>query len=290
MDVSVTQDPLEVDRAVDVFLAAKPERNVPGTLLLDARASSKRGEPRTGQLFAWGVEAGEIVCFALRMPPWPIVVTELDEDGAAELLERWLPEDPLLPGVGGVAASALAIARAWEARAHAAWKIRLSEAIHVLEHVIPPPVETPGELRRAGPRDRDLLVEWQRAFQREASMNPGGAEEARRAVDRRLAAGLQWVWEDGAVVSTAGCSHPFGGRVRIGPVYTPAPFRRRGYAAAAVAAVSERALAAGAEQCMLYTDLANPTSNRIYASIGYRRHCDWLELLFDVSVSRFTSR
>jgi predicted GNAT family acetyltransferase len=31
---------------------------------------------------------------------------------------------------------------------------------------------------------------------------------------------------------------------------------------------------------MLFTDLANPTSNKIYAEIGYRRVADWEEHAF----------
>ena len=38
---------------------------------------------------------------------------------------------------------------------------------------------------------------------------------------------------------------------------------------------SRWALARGAHTCMLLTDLANPTSNRIYADIGYRRFADF---------------
>ncbi len=41
-----------------------------------------------------------------------------------------------------------------------------------------------------------------------------------------------------------------------------------------MATVSQRALESGAALCMLYTDLANPTSNRIYAAVGYRPLCD----------------
>jgi len=33
----------------------------------------------------------------------------------------------------------------------------------------------------------------------------------------------------------------------------------------------------GARTCILFTDLANPTSNKIYAEIGYRRCADWQE-------------
>jgi predicted GNAT family acetyltransferase len=32
---------------------------------------------------------------------------------------------------------------------------------------------------------------------------------------------------------------------------------------------------------MLFTDLANPTSNRIYAAVGYERFADWRECRFE---------
>jgi predicted GNAT family acetyltransferase len=71
-------------------------------------------------------------------------------------------------------------------------------------------------------------------------------------------------------VSFLGVTAPLGGVVRIGPVYTPPEHRARGYASALVAAVSQAALDDGVMICSLYTDLANPTANRIYAAVGYR--------------------
>lgn len=62
---------------------------------------------------------------------------------------------------------------------------------------------------------------------------------------------------------------------RVGPVYTPPAQRGRGYAGSAVAGLSRRVLARGARRCALFTDLANPTSNKIYAEVGYRPLCDW---------------
>src|SRR6202023_3591473 len=59
------------------------------------------------------------------------------------------------------------------------------------------------------------------------------------------------------------------GMARIGPVYTPDAARRRGYAAACVSWVSRELLEAG-HGCVLYTDLANPTSNSVYRALGYR--------------------
>jgi hypothetical protein len=58
--------------------------------------------------------------------------------------------------------------------------------------------------------------------------------------------------------------------VTVNAVYTPPEQRGRGHASALVAALSEEGLRRGKEFCVLYTDLANPTSNAIYQRIGYR--------------------
>jgi predicted GNAT family acetyltransferase len=68
--------------------------------------------------------------------------------------------------------------------------------------------------------------------------------------------------------------------VRIGPVYTPPDLRGHGYASAATAAVSRQALAAGAEEVVLFTDLANKVANSIYQRIGYRPVEDRVVLSF----------
>ncbi len=79
-----------------------------------------------------------------------------------------------------------------------------------------------------------------------------------------------YLWEDGDVVSLAGIGSPTPHGVRVGPVYTPPDRRGRGYASALVAGISQAALDAGRTFCFLFTDLANPTSNHIYETIGYR--------------------
>lgn len=90
----------------------------------------------------------------------------------------------------------------------------------------------------------------------------------------------------GHPVSMVAANPPVAGVVRVGPVYTPPEHRRRGHASSAVAAVSRAVLAAGAHTCTLFTDLANPTSNRIYAAIGYRRFADWEQYDFQPSDRR----
>jgi predicted GNAT family acetyltransferase len=68
--------------------------------------------------------------------------------------------------------------------------------------------------------------------------------------------------------------------VRVAPVYTPPEHRRRSYGGAVTAAVSRAALDGGATDVVLYTDLANPTSNSVYQRLGYRPVHDRMVLAF----------
>jgi predicted GNAT family acetyltransferase len=100
-------------------------------------------------------------------------------------------------------------------------------------------------------------------------------------LDDNPASGL-WVWEvDGAVVSMSGYGGPTPSGARIGPVYTPPELRGQGYATALVAAQTRWLLDHGRRFCFLFTDLGNPTSNRIYELIGYHRIADAAHYRFD---------
>jgi predicted GNAT family acetyltransferase len=112
----------------------------------------------------------------------------------------------------------------------------------------------------------------------------GHAGEGSAADERWLVARIErerlWVWEDeGRVVSLVGHQLPAFGAVRVGPVYTPPEYRGHGYASALTADVSRRLREAGDDVC-LFTDLAKPTSNKIYATIGYRPVTDLISYTF----------
>ncbi|WP_405819688.1 GNAT family N-acetyltransferase [Streptomyces sp. NBC_00838] len=70
------------------------------------------------------------------------------------------------------------------------------------------------------------------------------------------------------------------GQARVSPVYTPPRLRGRGYGGAVTAAISRAARESGAEQVLLFTDLANPTSNALYRRLGYRPLTDSQALTF----------
>jgi predicted GNAT family acetyltransferase len=91
-----------------------------------------------------------------------------------------------------------------------------------------------------------------------------------------------WLWEhDGRSVSMVACRRPEAGTARIGPVYTPPDRRAHGYAGGTTAAAAAGALAAGASHVMLYTDLSNPTSNALYARLGFVPDHDAVQIRFD---------
>ena len=70
------------------------------------------------------------------------------------------------------------------------------------------------------------------------------------------------------------------GRV-VNYVYTPKSHRKNGFGTTCVANLSQKILDDGYEQCMLFTDLSNPTSNSIYQKVGYKP-------VIDVNLIRFS--
>ena len=153
-------------------------------------------------------------------------------------------------------------------------RLGVAERIYRLERVLPPPPAS-GAPRVATTSDRVLLAGWFQSFVSESIPGQDATyETAQRNADGWIAGGGLWVWVDGAPVAMAGAGGRTPNGVRISAVYTPPERRRRGYASALVAALSQAQLDAGLKYCFLYTDLANATSNRIYRNIGYEAVSD----------------
>jgi hypothetical protein len=159
----------------------------------------------------------------------------------------------------------------------------MSERIFRLSEVIAPRPAR-GAMRPARLDDRDVLVDWLTAFTAEALPEEEAAlNDAADTVERWLREGgkRNYLWEvDGRPVSWTGVGGRTPNGTRVGPVYTPPSERGRGYASCLVAAASRAQLDAGLSFCFLFTDLANPTSNHVYQSIGY-------EAVSDVDVYSF---
>ncbi|WP_030965285.1 hypothetical protein [Streptomyces sp. NRRL S-378] len=104
-------------------------------------------------------------------------------------------------------------------------------------------------------QDRRRLARAEETPRRDPTVNP-----PLPAPPRRIA---PWIRPSAGIPSrrlglpvTAAHSRPIGSTSRIGPVYTPPGLRGRGYAA-------------GASEIVLFTDLANATSNGVCLRLGY---------------------
>jgi uncharacterized protein len=234
---------------------------------------------------------GAVVGAMIMTPPFQLVVSCLGPAGRADaaLVDALTAEaaadvagyEPPPPGVLAPVDIARSFARAWCAPRDLVARRQLPERIYRVERLIPP-VGVRGAARAATATDREVLIDWMGGFMLEAHGRPD-EDEARTTVDRALELGQRtfYLWEvDGRPVSTAGLGGPTPNGLRIGPVYTPPAERRHGYGSAVTAAATQAAFDRGRRFVFLFTDLTNPTSNKIYQALGY-------EPVIDVDMVRF---
>jgi predicted GNAT family acetyltransferase len=228
------------------------------------------------------VRGPHVVGAGLRTPPYGVVLSEVDVGPAPELLAADVAElYSELPTVLGPKEASRRFAEVWERASGQVGHMGKAQRIFRAERVNPP-TDVRGAMRRAGEEDRKLLVAWVAAFQREVGLG-GPGRPAEETVDDHLSRGESggiYLWEDGEPVSVAGCGSPTPSGIRVGPVYTPPERRGRGYASALTAELTATLLAGDRHFCFLFTDLGNPTSNRIYQRIGYEPMTDVDEYRF----------
>lgn len=264
-----------LERAGDFLAAHEAENN-----LLFGISSNLRADPMMygdPPRFAVVAEAagrpGRVVAASLRTPPHNLVLAHVEELRAVDALADALAGDPL-PGVVGPTVAAHRFAEQWTARSGRRPVRAMAERIFRLSAVrLPRPAA--GRMRSATVADRALITAWLQAFTEEALAK--AFEDAGEAADRWIAGGgrtLQ-LWQDGdRTVSLCGVGGATPNGTRIGPVYTLPEHRGHGYASNLVARASQAELDAGRRFVFLLTDLANPTSNKIYQAIGYEPVAD----------------
>lgn len=237
-------------------------------------------------------DTDRVVGVAMRTAPFvprPAYVLSMPDE-AAVLLARALHErGEDLPAANGALPAVRVLLE--ETARLAGGTVEVEKHTRLFELTGPEDLRAPrpvsGLLRRARPEEVDLVAAWFVDFEQDADEQAGRprppgprAEPDPPAMRRRIAAGTVWLWEDaeGGVVHLLGASAPAYGVARIGPVYTPPAERGRGWAGNAVAEMTRQVLADGSRAC-LFTDQANPTSNRLYESLGYRPVVDMADLV-----------
>jgi hypothetical protein len=292
---TLVTDPEQVLQLVEPLVATEPEAlsvlaSVTRSLVVDP---GRHLEPR------WWVgtdASGQVVAAAMHTPPHQVHIALATPDqartlaagladlaGSAELAGSaglaGRAERADLPGVGGLRAPAEAFADEWTARTGASATVAMEVGRFGLPTRPRVPFAVAGRYRVAEPGDMAVVDAWHQQF---VDAVEGGGRRA-GALTEHLADGRIGLWEDaGRLVSMAYASPASGGVTRISGVWTPPALRGHGYASALVAALSRARQDAG-EACMLYTDLANPTSNAIYRAVGYRRVGDSISIAFNAA-------
>ncbi|MDJ0674849.1 MAG: GNAT family N-acetyltransferase [Calothrix sp. MO_167.B42] len=266
------------DFAKDYLLINEPHNCLP---LAIAQTLVQHPQRYNCQPYLTVVEsAGKVVAIAMRTPPYKLVLSKIADIDALELIAEDLYSHQVeLPGFSSLAQEASTFAQIWHKLTDQASQLVMQMRIHQL-HTVQNVPRSKGYLRRAVGRnsDRDLLIKWYKAFDTEAMTNMGGTpENIEKIVDYHLQQNAAYIWEDEVPVSMVFCAGSTPNSKRIGPVYTPPEYRQRGYATTSVAELTQRLLTDGSQFCCLFTNLANPTSNKIYHQIGYLPVADWHE-------------
>jgi GNAT superfamily N-acetyltransferase len=209
----------------------------------------------------------------------------MSEEAVATLVDALVERDEIVLGANGALPAVQVfcelMAEAAGKRTEIGQHTRLFELGELKE---PPAVE--GRLRPATVDEQDLVASWYDAFMVDADEQAGRAPGASphealtpEELRRRIEGGRVFVWadEDDTAVHVTAATMPSFGVSRIGPVFTPKEHRGKGIASRAVYEVSQLLRDSGERAC-LFTDQANPTSNKIYEAIGYRRVVDMANL------------
>lgn len=274
--VRIVTDSATARDAASDLVAANPVAYSVFSTVTDSliREPSRYVDPRW---FVISEGDGPPVLVAMQTPPHPLHLPTSVPGAVTALAEHFIAAGVEIAGVNGPQEAALEFADAYLPAVGK--QISGREGMGVYD--LPVPAELPwpvtGEHRAANESHLPLVTSWVKEFMYETGDQTIDAEATAR---RQIRAGKVSLWTVGGhPVAMCWASAPFGGVVRVSGVYTPRSERGHGYASAIVAAASRQQQEQG-HLCMLYTELVNPTSNKIYRALGYRHLGNDLRLKF----------
>lgn len=226
-------------------------------------------------------DGATLVGAALQTPPYPLACSGVPRRAVDAVAAAVARARPHLPGVRGTPEIVRAFSAAWRDLTGAEDTAAVEERLYELA-TLQPPTTVPGRALVANESDRAVLIDWTKRFFGEAFGHRRDDAAGARFLDTaHTRADVHVLWAvEGTPLSMAMLRAAAAGVSRIGPVYTPEEHRRHGYGSAVTAAAAAMALDRGDGGVVLFTDLANPTSNAIYQRIGFRPVGDCLRIDF----------
>lgn len=270
-----------LEAALPLLMQNEVLNNLPIGIALSVAEGRRFGDEPPYFATIWDGE--DLVGTTLRTPPHPLHVFAVAgrEREIAEPLVEWLiVNDREVPVVVGERKCVEAFTTVRSKRLAARAELKVAMRVFRLDEV-KKPEGVAGSLRLARAGEEALLEQWVAAFNVSIG-EPRSETHVRESVARMLANGQLYLWEDperGPVSCACNARKTVTGEV-VNLVYTPDEYRGNGYASAAVAELSDLLLKRGAAFCCLFTNLANPISNKIYQRIGYQSVGDYASFAF----------
>jgi hypothetical protein len=213
---------------------------------------------------------------AFRTPPYRLGITALPLAVVPELIESVAAYYPTLSGVAGPEPAASAFAAAWCNPRRVAWSVQARQRLMAHRALVPTREPPPGRLRRAHAADAPLARQWGDGFAHESGLSGLDGSVCLQLIP----AGRLFFWDDGAPKCMVGVLRETRDAAAIGILFTPAPFRERGYATAAVASFSRHLLERGMTHSYFCLDPSNVVADAISHRLGYAVVQDTVDIDF----------
>ena len=280
MKFTIYTDPREFAIQADPIL----ERNEDVYSLFYGVLESIKSESYQNPFMAVLEKEGQVLALLQMIAPYPLNIIIVEEHSIEsiidELVARLREEALAISSVIGVKQVAFHFASKWTNVEATGCKV-VNEGIYRLDTIQTNLAYSEGHWRNAVDKDVALIAKWYTLFKIDAKLPPTENDVVQQQVEAFIQNKEVFVWEvDGRVVSMMKKARPTKHGVTVSMVFTPEDERKKGYARSLVAKVSAELLKEY-DFCILFTDLANPTANKIYREIGYQQitefaHVEWL--------------
>ncbi|QWH18599.1 GNAT family N-acetyltransferase [Bacillus mycoides] len=264
IQLHVYEDVLHFKKDVISFLEKNEQENnlILGVLQVAAEpifmAVAKQGEEVT-VVFLQTVEKQMIVA-----------TSEIGEEDIAELAKELTKVYPDIPGFIGNKKVIQKLAEEIAILERKKTTLGMEQGVYELKRV-KKKWSGDGIFRAVNSEELPLIEQWIYQFCEDVKL-PTTKEEAKQTAYTLITTNRLFGLEvGGKLVSVAAKTRPTTNNITVNFVYTPKEEREKGYASICVAELSQRMLDEGYKTTTLYTDLANPTSNKMYQEIGYEK-------------------
>jgi len=153
-------------------------------------------------------------------------------------------------------------------------QLTMTQGIYKCTKVIPPAIPKEITFRLATQNDVSTIAKWIEYFHIDATPHKPPIDCLNIAKNKIEKKSIFVIESNGEPVSMAASARDLETSCSVNSVFTPRKFRKKGYGSIVTALLTQHLFDSGKKEINLYTDMKNPTSNKIYQDIGYELVCN----------------